>query len=76
MAHGHLDVNPAGEVIDAALPRRKGVPEHHRSLPYQKVGAALNTVEGIHKRARRATVLPIPRAHVPFAQGKHEVRRG
>ena len=45
MAHGHLDVNPAGEVIDAALPRRKGVPEHHRSLPYQKVGAALNTVE-------------------------------
>ena len=45
MAHGHLDVNPAGEVIDAALPRRKGVPEHHRSLAYQKVGAALNTVE-------------------------------
>ena len=45
MAHGLLDVNPAGEVIDAALPRRKGVTEHHRSLPYQKVGAALNTVE-------------------------------
>ena len=45
MAHGYIDVNPAGELIDAALPRRKGVTEHLRSLPYQRVGAALNTVE-------------------------------
>ena len=45
MSHGFVDRNPAGEVIDGALPRMPHIREHFRSLPYQEVGAALKTVE-------------------------------
>ena len=45
MSHGFVDHNPAGEVIDGALPTMPHVREHYRSLPYQGVGAALKTVE-------------------------------
>ena len=45
MSHGLIDHNPAGEVIDGALPTMPHVREHLRSLPYQEVGAALKTVE-------------------------------
>ena len=45
MAAGYLDLNPAGEVIDAALARTPAVKAHFRALPYQDVGAALARVE-------------------------------
>ena len=45
MSHGLIDHNPAGEVIDGALPTMPHIREHFRSLPYQEVGAALKTVD-------------------------------
>ena len=45
MAHGFMETNPAGEVIDGALPTMPKVKAHFRSLPYQEVGSALETVE-------------------------------
>ncbi len=45
MAHGFLEVNPAGEAIDGALPRMPKFKAHLRSLPHQEVGAALEIVE-------------------------------
>ena len=44
-ALGHVDVNAAGEVIDAALPKTPKAREHRRALPYADVPAALATVE-------------------------------
>ena len=46
MAHGHRTDNPAGEVIDAALPAQPAVKEHFRALPYQEVSEALAVVDG------------------------------
>ena len=45
MAHGFVESNPSGEVIDGALPPMPKVKAHFRALPYQEVGAALATVE-------------------------------
>ena len=45
MAHGYRADNPAGEVIDGALPAQPAVKQHFRALPYQEVGAALATVD-------------------------------
>ena len=45
MAHGFMESNPAGEAIDGALPPMPKVKAHLRALPYQEVGAALETVE-------------------------------
>ena len=45
MAFDYIDLNPAGEVIDAALPRTPAVKAHFRALPYQDVGDALAKVE-------------------------------
>ncbi len=45
IAHGFMEVNLAGEVIDGALPPMPKVKAHLRALPYQEVGAALVTVE-------------------------------
>ena len=44
-AHGFIEHNPAGEVINAALPPMPAVKAHFRALPYREVGAALKTVE-------------------------------
>ena len=44
-ALGHVDVNAAGEVIDAALPKTPKNREHRRALPYADVPAALEAVE-------------------------------
>ena len=44
-AHGHIEHNIAGEVIDGALPAQPAVREHLRALPYRDVAAALATVE-------------------------------
>ena len=43
-AHGHLDLNPAGEVIDAALPKIPAVKDHFEAIPYQGVAAALRQI--------------------------------
>ena len=45
MAHDFMKTNPAGEAIDGALPPMPKVKAHLRALPYQEVGAALETVE-------------------------------
>ena len=45
MAHGYIDQNPAGEVIDAALPKTPAVRAHFRALPYKDVPAVLKAVE-------------------------------
>ena len=44
-AHGFLDRNLAGEAISGALPAQPAVKAHYRALPFQEVGAALETVE-------------------------------
>ena len=44
-AHGHIEINVAGEVINAALPPMPAVKQHLRALPYQEVAAALGTVD-------------------------------
>ena len=44
-AFGFVTVNPAGEVINAALPPMPAVKQHFRALPYEEVGSALETVD-------------------------------
>ena len=44
-AHGHVEVNPAGEAINAALPVMPSVKSHFRALPHGEVNAALETVK-------------------------------
>lgn len=44
-AHGHIEHNIAGEVIDGALPAQPAVRQHFRALPYRDVAATLATVE-------------------------------
>ena len=44
-AHGHVQMNVAGEGLDGALPSMPRVKEHFRALPYAEVAAALETVE-------------------------------
>lgn len=46
MAHGFIELNPAGEVISAALPAMPAVKAHFRALHYGEVGKALETIEG------------------------------
>ena len=44
-AHRYVKENVAGEVIDGALAPMPSIKTHHRSLPYEAVGAALETIE-------------------------------
>ena len=44
MAHGHIENNPAGEMIEGALPKLPAVKAHLRALPYRDVLAALDTI--------------------------------
>ena len=44
-AHGFIEHNVAGEMIDGALPAMPAVKEHFRALPYTEVPAALETVD-------------------------------
>lgn len=46
MAHGHIDVNPAGEVIDAALPAQRPARGPHRALHYSAVPDAVAALWG------------------------------
>ena len=45
MARGHIEVNPAGELINAALPAMPAVKSHFRALPYHEVAVALAAVD-------------------------------
>ncbi len=45
LAHGFIDHNPAGEVIDGALPPMPAVRQHFRALPYIETGEALRKVD-------------------------------
>ena len=45
-AHGHIEHNVAGEAISAALPVMPKVKAHLRAMPYRKVGAAMEVIEG------------------------------
>ena len=44
MAEGHIDVNPAGEVISAALPPIPKIQGHFTALHYSQVPDAINTI--------------------------------
>ncbi len=46
MSHGFIEHNPAGEIIDGALPAMPQVREHFRALPYQEVGKAMKIIDG------------------------------
>ena len=45
MAHGFIETNPAGEMIDGALKPMPKIKAHFRAMPYEEVGLALETVE-------------------------------
>ena len=40
----HVDYNPAGDAIKAALAKQRRVKDHHRALPYGNLPAALQAV--------------------------------
>ena len=42
----YVDYNPAGDAINGALLRQRGVKKHHRALPYRDLPASLRTVRG------------------------------
>ena len=44
-AHGHVEINYAGEAIAGALPVVKTNRDHHTALPYGEVGAALTAID-------------------------------
>ena len=44
-AHGYIENNVAGEMIDGALPPMPAVKEHYRALTYKEVPVALETVD-------------------------------
>ncbi len=43
-AHGFIENNPAGEMIDGALPKQRAIKEHFRALHYKDVAGALDTI--------------------------------
>ena len=45
MAHGFIELNPAGEAIDGALPPMPKFKAHLRALPYEEVAQALEVVD-------------------------------
>ena len=45
MAYGHIQVNPAGEIIDAALPAMPKVAAHFAALPYPELPEAIKAVD-------------------------------
>lgn len=55
LAHGHIEVNVIDQVA-GALPRQPAVKEHFRSMPYQEIPAALETIQssGISTSAKLA----------------------
>ena len=67
MAKDFIENNPAGEVIDGALPPMPKLKAHLRALPYQEVREALETIEASQaslaaKLCLRFTVLTAARS--------------
>ena len=46
MSYGYVTFNPAGEMVDAALPAMPKVGEHYKALPFNEAAAAIATVAG------------------------------
>ena len=44
-AHGYVEHNAAGDMINGALPSMPAVKSHFRALPYREAAAALETIE-------------------------------
>ena len=44
-ANGFIETNPAGEMINGALPKQRAVKEHFRAQPFRDVAGALETIE-------------------------------
>ncbi|MXY63808.1 MAG: DUF4102 domain-containing protein [Gammaproteobacteria bacterium] len=53
MSHGHIDHNPAGEVINGALPSQKAKTQHFDAIPWKDVPAA---IEGVRNTESPDTV--------------------
>ena len=62
MAHGHIQINPAGELIDAALPTMPAVKQHFRALPYQDSPGGAGSRGRFRRIAGVALVFSIPGA--------------
>lgn len=57
VAQGFRGDNPAGDAISVALPKTGTTRQHHGTLPYTEVGAALDKAKA--SRAYRGTVLAL-----------------
>lgn len=44
-SHGFIEMNNAGEILDAALPKMPAVQSNFRALPYAEIPEALETIE-------------------------------
>ena len=55
-AHGHVEVNFAGEAINGALPRQRVVRSHLRALPHQEVPDALIAIGASGEQAVKACI--------------------
>ena len=44
-AHGHVEINYAGEIIDGALPAMPSVSNHHPALPYKNIAEAMRAID-------------------------------
>lgn len=54
VAQGYLQANPAGEVLDGVLPKRKPPVRHFDSTPYHEAAAALAPLEALDTPAALA----------------------
>lgn len=57
MAHGHCDVNPAGEAIDGALPSKGYKVRHHRAADYRDLPNILRSMDESDERVSLAVRL-------------------
>ena len=67
MSYEWMEENPAGEAINAALPKTRAIKSHFRALPYQQVADALRTVDAgpscdAVKRCLQFVVLTVARS--------------
>ena len=76
VARAHTDHNPAGEVIDGALPAMPRVKAHLRALPYTDVPMAMAIID--ESRASLAALLPaLPVPHggaITITNGRSPLR--
>ena len=61
MAHGFIELNPAGEAIDGALPPMPKFKAHLRALPYEEVAQALEVVDRVPSVASGQVLSPVCR---------------